>query len=200
MRHDFGYEGMPGAFACPVDAQETDPPAKASLTKRRLTWLVHVTAIITSCVPPKVVGELTSSVTATGVPEVYGLPKTGRNHVRFPAQELPAYQEDWFEGDADPQAHGPVGGRRGTVAVGFAREYSCTERHKCWTEGYGTGERSRRQPSYRLHSVLIRKRLFTRWQSSMTDGGLLEHRRSHDARVAVQSQLFQLPPGPLKKP
>jgi len=77
--------------------------------QRRLAWLVHVTAIITSCVPPKVVGEVTSSVTVTGVPEVYGLPKTGRNHVRFPAQELPAYQEDWFEGDADPQAHGPVG-------------------------------------------------------------------------------------------
>ncbi len=32
------------------------------------------------------------------------------------------------------------------------------------------------------------------------DGGLLEHRRSHDARVAVQSRLFQLPSGPLKKP
>ena len=30
-------------------------------------------AIITCCVPPKVVGEVTSSVTATGVPEAYGL-------------------------------------------------------------------------------------------------------------------------------
>ena len=107
-------------------AQETDPPAKASLAKRRLTWLVDVTAIMTSCVLPKVVGEVTSSVTATGVPEVYGLPKTGWNHVRFPAQELPAYQEDWLEGDAARPAHGPVGGRRGTVTVSFAREYSCT--------------------------------------------------------------------------
>ena len=90
-------------------AQETDPPAVASLAKRRLTWLVHVTAIIASCEPPKVVGKVTSSVTMTGVPEVYGMPKTDRNHVRLPAQELPAYQEDWLEGDADPPAHGPVG-------------------------------------------------------------------------------------------
>jgi hypothetical protein len=89
-------------------AQETDPPVIASLAKRRLTWLVHVTAIITSCEPPKVVGEVTSSVTVTGVPEVYGLPKTDWNHVSFPAQELPAYQEAWLEGDADPRAHGPV--------------------------------------------------------------------------------------------
>jgi len=34
--------------------------------ERRLTWMVDVTAIMTSCVPPKVVGEVTSSVTATG--------------------------------------------------------------------------------------------------------------------------------------
>ena len=68
-------------------AQKTDPPVIASLAKWRLTWLVHVTAIITSCEPPKVVGEVTSSVTVTGVPEVYGLPKTDWNHVSFPAQE-----------------------------------------------------------------------------------------------------------------
>jgi hypothetical protein len=34
----------------------------------------------------------------------------GPEHVRLPAQELPAYQEDWLEGDADPRAHGPVVG------------------------------------------------------------------------------------------
>jgi len=66
--------------------------AKASLAKGPLTWLADVTAIITSCVPPKVVGEVTSSVTATGVLEVYGLPRTGRNHVRFPAHKC------WTEG------------------------------------------------------------------------------------------------------
>jgi len=78
--------------------------------QRRLAWLVHVTAIITSCEPPKVVGEVTSSVSVTGVPEVYGLPKTDRNHVRLTARScLPAYQEDWLEGDTDPRAHVPVG-------------------------------------------------------------------------------------------
>jgi hypothetical protein len=65
--------------------------------------MVHVTAIITPCVPPKVVGEITSSVTVTELLELCGLPETGRNHERLPPQELPAYQEDWLEGDADPR-------------------------------------------------------------------------------------------------
>lgn len=77
--------------------------------QRRLAWLVHVTAIITSCEPPKVVGGITSSVTVTGVPEVYGLPKTDRNHVRLPARSCLPIRDDWLEGDADPRAYGPVG-------------------------------------------------------------------------------------------
>ena len=67
-------------------AQETDPPALASLASRRLTWTVHVTAIITPCLLPLVVGEVTSSVTVTALPEVYGLPKAGRNGARYPVQ------------------------------------------------------------------------------------------------------------------
>jgi hypothetical protein len=95
--------------------------------QRRLTWLVHVTAIITSCEPPKVVGEITSSVTVTGVPEVYGLPKTDRNHVGLPARScLPIRRT----------------GSKATLIPG----------------------RMARQG---------RKRLFTRWQNSMTDRGAL---------------------------
>lgn len=37
--------------------------------------MVHVTAIITPSVPPEVVGEVGSLVTATTLPEVYGRPK-----------------------------------------------------------------------------------------------------------------------------
>jgi hypothetical protein len=57
--------------------------ALASLVNGRLTWIVHVTAIITPCVLPQVVGEVTSSVTVTTLPEVYLLPKARWNDGRF---------------------------------------------------------------------------------------------------------------------
>ena len=94
-----GLDAMKGqSLRCPGGCS-SEPRQQATDVE-----LLHVTAIITPCVPPKVVGEVTSSVTATGVPEVYGLPKTGRNHVGS-GQELPAYQEDWLEG-GDPGAPG----------------------------------------------------------------------------------------------
>ena len=80
----------------------------ASLVKRRLTWLVHVTAIITSCEPPKVVGEVTSSVTVTGVPEVYGFAEDGLEPPKLPGPGVGCLSGSWLEGDADPRAHGPV--------------------------------------------------------------------------------------------
>lgn len=83
-----------------------------------LSRLVDATAIIRSCMPPKVVGEVASSVTVTGMPEVYGLRRRDRDHVRFPARELPAYQEDWPEGDARSPGAWPGRGRRVTWLMG----------------------------------------------------------------------------------
>jgi hypothetical protein len=52
--------------------------------------MIHVTAIITPCVPPKVVGQVTSLIMVTALPEVYGLPKGGPERREVPAPELPA--------------------------------------------------------------------------------------------------------------
>jgi hypothetical protein len=38
--------------------------------------MIHVTAVITPCVPPKVVGQVTSLIMVTALPEVYGLPRS----------------------------------------------------------------------------------------------------------------------------
>jgi len=57
------------------------PPVRSDHPRK--TRIVHVTAIIAPCVLPQVVGEVTSSVTATVLPEVYLLPKAGWNGGRF---------------------------------------------------------------------------------------------------------------------
>jgi hypothetical protein len=97
--------------------------ALASLVNRRLTWIVQVTAIITPCVLPQVVGEVTSSVTVTALPEVYLLPKAGWNDGRFrPGVDGPSRgpgRRARFS-----ESPGPRQGACGTVAVNFAREYS----------------------------------------------------------------------------